>query len=162
MTETTGLRHRLYANLLISSAYLRRSGANLRQQRHMDGQHVPVRRPLYGCLSKYDGFKRTVERIPWHQLVPDFQGQLFCTTRALMPHASSRLIPAARTRDGTSILAYVTDRRLFTLLPEYGFSGEWVDPVSGRSFALVGKPGDVLQIPATTQTAQMTGFYTYT
>ena len=103
---------------------------------------------LYTAAAHHMTVLREVfEHIPWYRLIPDAEGTLFHTVRALMPNASDSYIPAASVRGGMEIVAYVSDRRFFTIRRDGCYAGEWIDPVRGRSFRLTGKTGDILHIP---------------
>lgn len=88
------------------------------------------------------------EEISWWNMKPDAEGNKIRTLRALMPGASDHFVPTACTLDGKELVAYVSDRRYFTVPGmEYAVDAAWIDPVSGRHFSVIWAENARLQIP---------------
>ncbi|MDO4291930.1 MAG: DUF4038 domain-containing protein [Eubacteriales bacterium] len=97
-------------------------------------QHMMVLREIFDGLL-------------WHRFVPDTEGRRLQNVRVLMPNASDRYIPAAGIRGERTVVAYLSDRRYFTVRGKGRYNGTWIDPVSGRRFAFTKEAGETLQIP---------------
>lgn len=85
--------------------------------------------------------------LPWTEMRADFNGLLLETVRSKMPNASATLLPAAISKAGDYLLAYVNDYRMFKIKSEEQWQGFWMDPVSGRKHRIEELPSAPLQIP---------------